>query len=283
MAAGLNAAETTPSKRYAHRIPKTSLVGMVLLGTVVLAALAAPLLTSWSPTEVDFEATLSRPGSNGHLLGTDSNGMDVFSRLLYGARFDLAVAVVSVSVSVFLGSTLGAIVGFAGGWLDELVMRTMDVLQSLPGFILALVVATALGAGFVNLILALTVVSAPNYVRLMRAEVRGIREEPWVEAARASGASWFGLLFGQIVPNALRPVLVIAPLACGWSVLALAALSFVGLGVQLPNPEWGTMIAAAVDDLSIGVWWTSAAPGMALLIAVLGFNLTSEGFQEARR
>jgi peptide/nickel transport system permease protein len=264
-------------------VPALSIVGFVLLAIISLAAIFAPLLTKWGPTEIDFNAFLVPPGTGGHLLGTDANGLDIYSRLLYGARVDLTIAVASVVAGAVIGGALGAISGFVGGWFDEISMRGMDIMQALPGFILALVVATLLGAGFVNLVIALTVVSAPSYMRLMRTEVRSMREESWVEASRAAGTSGLSILFRQIVPNSVRPILVIAPLACGWHILSLAGLSFVGLGVQLPDAEWGAMIAGSVGDLATGQWWTSVIPGLMLFVTVLAFSLASEGFQEGRR
>jgi peptide/nickel transport system permease protein len=169
------------------------------------------------------------------------------------------------------------VVGYLGGWLDEVAMRVVDVFQSFPAFVLALAVVAVLGNDLVNLVEVLALVSAPGYVRLMRTEVRSAREHGWVEAARAAGMSWPSILFRQVIPNTLRPVLVIAPLNCGWTILTLAGLSFLGLGVQLPEAEWGAMIATGANQLVSGEWWTSVIPGLALLVTVLAFNLTSEG------
>jgi len=263
-------------------IPTLSIVGAGIVVVLALGATFAPLLTHWNPTQIDFNAVLVGPGTQGHFLGTDRNGMDIWSRVLFGARIDLLIAIVSVLAGAIIGTVLGATSGYVGGWFDEVSMRACDVVQAVPGFILALTVATVLGTSFLDLVIALTVSSAPNYMRLMRTEVRSAREEAWVEAARSSGVSAPNLLFRQVVPNCLGPVLVIAPLACGWHILALAGLSFVGLGVQIPQPEWGAMIANSTGDLASGAWWTSVIPGIALFIAVLGFSLISEGFQERR-
>lgn len=280
---GLVATELRRSLQRGRAVPTLSLVGFSLVTLIAAGAVFAPLLTKWGGTEIDFNAILAPPGTSGHPLGTDANGMDIYSRLLFGARMDLAIALTSVGAAALVGSALGAVSGYIGGWLDEIAMRVMDVMQAIPSFILALTVVTVLGASFVNLVFALVVVSTPSYMRLMRSEVRSVREEAWVEAARSSGASAPSLLFRQIVPNSLRPILVIAPLACGWHILALAGLSFVGLGVRVPNPEWGAMIAGSVGDLAIGKWWTSVIPGLMLFVTVLGFNLVSEGFQGNRR
>jgi peptide/nickel transport system permease protein len=162
-------------------------------------------------------------------------------------------------------------------------MRVMDIFQSFPAFVLALAVAAILGTGTGNLIFVIALVNAPGYVRLMRAEVRSTREHGYVEAARAAGQTSLDVLLRQVVPNSLRPILVVAPLNCGWAILTLAGLSFLGLGVQVPEPEWGAMIATGADDLVSGKWWTSVAPGLLLFVTVLAFNLLSEGGQSGRR
>jgi peptide/nickel transport system permease protein len=277
--------ETAPRPlrwRRAH-VGGLTAAGGAILATVTVAAVLAPWIANWGPTTIDFDAQLVGPGSPGHLLGTDHNGMDIFSRLLYAARLDLGIAVAAVVIAVLVGGVIGACVGYMGGWLDELTMRTTDVFQSFPAFVLALGVATMLGTSTVNLIVVIAVVNTPSYVRLMRAEVRGVREEGWVDAARCAGLGWGHILFRQVIPNSLRPILVIAPLNCGWAILMLAGLSFVGLGVALPTPEWGAMIATGADDLVGGQWWTSVFPGLVLFVTVLGFNLVSEGLQGKKR
>jgi peptide/nickel transport system permease protein len=257
--------------------------GLALLGLLVLLAALGPLLTPWGATEIDRGAALVSPLQDGHLLGTDRNGMDIFARLLYGARIDLAIAVASVSLAVVVGGAIGSVVGYVGGWVDELSMRAVDLFQSFPAFVLALTVAALLGPGALNLIVVLALINVPAYVRLMRTEVRSTREHGYVAAARAAGASRTSVLVRHVIPNSLRPLLVIAPLNCGWAILTVAGLSFIGLGIRVPEPEWGAMISAGADDMIAGQWWTSVAPGVALFLAVLGFNLTSEGLLESRR
>jgi peptide/nickel transport system permease protein len=259
-----------------------TVAGAVILLLVAAGAVFAPFIASWRPTTIDFNATLVGPGSPHHALGTDHNGMDILSRLLFGARLDLGIAVAAVAIAATIGSVIGGLVGYAGGWLDEVAMRVMDVFQSFPAFVLALAVATMLGTSTIDLIAVIALVNTPSYVRLMRAEVRTVREEGWVEAARCSGLSRSHILFRQVIPNSLRPVFVIAPLNCGWAILTLAGLSFVGLGVRLPTPEWGAMIALGADDMVSGQWWTSVLPGLFLFVSVLGFNLLSEGLQARR-
>lgn len=259
-----------------------SAVGILLLSVIVVAAILAPLITRWGPTEIDFDYVLAPPGTQHHLLGTDRNGMDIFSRILYAARIDVGVAIASVAIAAGVGSAIGAVVGFAGGWADDVAMRVVDVFQSIPAFIFALGVAVVIGTSMPSLITLLAIVNAPSYVRIMRAEVRSVREHGWVEAARCAGLSSSHILFRQVVPNSLRPTLVIAPLNCGWVILLLASLSFVGLGIPVPEAEWGAMISAGTEEIAAGQWWTSVVPGVMLFLTVLGFSLTSEGAQARR-
>lgn len=254
-------------------------VGGGILVVVLLGAIFAPLLSSWGSTEIDPAAMLARPGA-GHLLGTDGNGMDVWSRVLYAARLDLGVAVCAVALAVVAGTLIGLIAGFLGGWLDDVLMRLVDIFQAFPTFILALAVAALLGGGFGNMVITIAAVNAPAYARLIRAEVRGLRELPYIDAARTAGLSTWSIMWRHLLPNSLTPVRVIAPLNCGWAMLTLAGLSFLGLGVSVPTAEWGSMISLGTSDVVAGRWWTSVPPGLALLICVLGFSLLGEGLQE---
>lgn len=254
-------------------------VGSTVLILVVLAALFAPLLSSWGPEQIDPAASLAPPGG-AHPLGTDLNGMDVWSRALHAARLDLGIAVAAVAAAVVAGSLVGLVAGYRGGWVDDVLMRVLDVFQAFPTFILALAVAALLGGGTANLVAVIALVNAPAYARLVRAEVRSVREMPFVEASRTSGSSSWVVLWRHVLPNSLTPVRVIAPLNCGWAMLTLAGLSFLGLGVPVPTAEWGAMISLGTGDVVAGRWWTSVPPGLFLLICVLGFSLLGEGLQE---
>lgn len=257
-------------------------VGAVVLLAVVLLAVGAPVFSGWGPTQIDFEAIGVAPGAGGHILGTDNNGMDLWTRVLYGARLDLGVSIAAVAIAVVVGGILGAAIGYAGGWLDEIGMRVIDIVQAFPAFVLALSVATLLGRGTVNLIAVIALVNTPSYIRLMRSEVRSTREHGYVEASRCAGENELSILLRHVLPNSLRPVFVVAPLNCGWAILTLAGLSFLGLGVQIPNPEWGAMIATGADDIVSNQWWPSVVPGAALFVTVFGFNLLGEGLLDAR-
>ena len=256
-------------------------VGGVALLAVVVLALGAPLFsTGWGPTEIDFNANLSAP-SSAHIMGTDRNGMDIWARIVYGARVDLIVALVAVGLAVLIGGTIGAVAGYAGKWPDEIIMRITDIFQAFPSFVLALAVAAVLGPGVRNLVAVVALVNIPAYIRLMRSEVIATREHAFVEAAKCQGLGPLSVLFRQIVPNSLNPVLVIAPLNCGWAMLTVAGLSFLGLGIPVPNPEWGAMISTGAGDVVAGQWWTSVFPGLALFVTVLAFNLLGEGIRDA--
>ncbi|GAB2601387.1 nickel ABC transporter permease [Paractinoplanes abujensis] len=254
-------------------------VGGGILVVAALAALLAPVLTTWGPTEIDPSGTLAAPGGE-HLLGTDGNGMDVWSRVLHAARLDLGIAVLAVALAVVVGTLLGMLAGYLGGWVDDVLMRIVDIFQAFPTFILALAVSALLGGGFVNLVITIAAVNAPAYARLVRAEVRTLREMQYIDAAKTSGASTIGIMWRHLLPNSLTPVRVIAPLNCGWAMLTLAGLSFLGLGVTVPTAEWGSMISLGTSDVVAGRWWTSVPPGLALLVCVLGFSLLGEGLQE---
>ncbi|MEU4534508.1 ABC transporter permease [Streptosporangium sp. NPDC023825] len=253
--------------------------GSAILVLVAVAVVFAPLLAAWGPEEIDPLASLAPPGG-AHLLGTDLNGMDVWSRVLHAARLDVGIAVAAVALAVVAGGFVGLVAGYRGGRPDDALMRVLDVLQAFPTFILALAVAALLGGGTANLVAVIALVNAPAYARLVRAEVRSVRELPFVEASRTSGASFWGVLWRHVLPNSLTPVRVIAPLNCGWAMLTLAGLSFLGLGVPVPTAEWGAMISLGTGDVVAGRWWTSVPPGLFLLICVLGFSLLGEGLQE---
>lgn len=253
--------------------------GITLVAVVATLAIAAPLLSTWGPREIDPLA-IRQPPSSEHLLGTDQNGMDVWSRLLYAGRIDLGIAVLSVAVAVVVGAVIGVVTGYVGGWLDSLVMRILEIVQSFPTFILALAVAVVLGDGALNLGIVVAVVAVPSYARLVRTEVRTVRELGYVDAARTSGISSAAVLWRHVLPNSLTAVRVVAPLNVGWAMLALAGLSFLGFGVPVPQPEWGVMISEGTSDIMAGRWWTTVPPGLALVVCVLGFSLLGEGLQE---
>lgn len=271
---------------------RSAQVGLALIGTLVLVAIFANLLANYGEKEVLFgvEPGLQRLqgpcipllGCDGpmHLAGIDSNGRDEWSRLVYASRVSLMIGFATVGFGIIVGTFLGAIAGFAGGWVDNLIMRIMDVLLAFPALVLAIAIVTVLGRGLINAMLAIAIVSIPVYARVMRASVLSIKERDFVVASRALGESPAGLLVRRIMPNALTPLIVQASLGIATAVLEVAALSFLGLGNQPPGAEWGSMIGAERNQVFAAPHLV-LIPGAALAITVLGFNLLGDGLRDA--
>ncbi len=246
-------------------------LGTLLVLAVVVDALAGRTFAPYSPTAPDYGATFSPPSLQ-HFFGTDEVGRDIFSRILSGASLALQVAVIVVGIGAAVGTTLGLISGYIGGWVDELLMRLTDVFLALPPLVLAISIAAMLGPSLGHMILALTVLWWPWYARLIRGQVLALREREYIEAARAVGVPPLRVMFRHLLPNALATLLVQISLDFGFAILAASSLSFIGLGVQQPEPDWGLMIADAQANIKT-VWWAGVFPGLAIVLAVLGFNL----------
>jgi peptide/nickel transport system permease protein len=259
---------------------RTSLIGLILVGIVVLAAIFAPLIAPYGPLEGNAGATL-QPPSGAHLFGTDQTGFDIFSRVVYAARVDLGIALGAVAIALAGGALLGALAGYMGRVADEVIMRTQDVLSAFPTFILAMGIVAALGPSIINMIVAIALVSMPVYARLLRANVLSVRERQYVIAAQAVGNTRLRILFRHILPNAIAPLFVQATLQVGFALLEAAGLSFIGLGVRVPEAEWGVMINLGLSTIVAGQWWIAFFPGMAIAVSVIGFNLIGEGLQAA--
>lgn len=264
-------------RRFGRR--KLVVVGTVLVLTQLLMALAAPLLAPYPPNAQDFKAVL-QPPSPAHLFGTDDLGRDILSRLLFGAQLSLQVGVVSVVLAVAVGAPLGLVVGYVTGWLDEVVMRVMDSLMSVPSLVLALVITAVLGAGLHNTMIAIAVVSVPTYARLIRGQVLSVRANDYVLAVLALGASTPRILVRHILPNAVGPVVVQASLGVGFAIITESSLSFIGLGVQPPTATWGSMVQDGFQFLESAPWFV-IAPAVMIFLAVLGFNLLGDGLRDA--
>jgi peptide/nickel transport system permease protein len=271
---------------------RSAVVGLVLLALLVLIAVFAPLLAPYDPNEVLLGEGVrlrdppcvhllgcdeSRPQ---HIAGIDGNGRDELSRLLFGARISLVAGLGAVTFAVAVGTLLGLVAGYFGGWLGNVVMRVMDVLLAFPALLLAITIITVLGPGLFNAVLAITVVTIPVYARVVRASVLSIREMDFVDADRALGVSSARILWHRILPNSLTPLVVQATLGIATAVLEVAALSFLGLGVQPPTAEWGSMLASERNQV-----FTSPHlvffPGLAIVVNVLAFNLIGDGFRDA--
>lgn len=256
----------------------TALVaGMAIVGTWILAALLAPVLAPYSPLDLDVMNRLEPPGRV-HWFGTDEAGRDNFSRVLFGARITIPIAVGVIVAASVAGAGVGAIAGYAGGRVDEVLMRVVDVVLAFPPIVLAMAVTAALGAGLQNAMLAILLVSWPEFSRLMRGQVLSVKENDYVLAARALGVPARRLLLTHVLPNAFPPVVVKATLDIGNAIILTAALSFIGLGAVPPAPEWGAMIAAG--QAKFEYWWVATFPGLAILSVVLGFNFLGDGLQD---
>jgi ABC-type dipeptide/oligopeptide/nickel transport system permease subunit len=256
-----------------------AVIGLIVLSAFVVMAVVAPLATSYDPEQTRLEEKLREP-SAAHVLGTDTLGRDILARLAYGARFSLFIGFAAVGIGLVIGVPLGAISGFYGGWPDLIIQRVIDVLLSLPGFLLALSLVAVLGVGILNVILAVGLGVVPAFVRLVRASTLSIRSRDYVEAARAGGAGGVSIIWRHVLPNALAPVVVQATLGLGATLLTAAGLGFLGLGVQQPTPEWGSMLGEGRSYIFSNPN-LATFPGIAIFLTVLGFNLAGDGLRDA--
>jgi peptide/nickel transport system permease protein len=255
-----------------------AVVGLVILGSLVLLAVAAPWIAPRDPVKTAPREALQPPGSR-YVLGSDQFGRDVASRVLHGARISLTVGVIAVSIAVGLGAPLGLVSGYYGGRLDAVLMRIMDVLLAFPGILLALAIVSVLTPGLTNVMIAVGLSAVPAYARLVRASVLSARENLYVEAARAIGGRDHVILARYILPNVVAPLIVTATLGLGTAILSAAALSFLGLGSQPPQPEWGRMLSEGRDYLR-EAWWISTCPGVGIMLTVLAMNLVGDGLRD---
>jgi len=258
--------------------PVTGLAfGLFLL--LALLALVGPGLVPYDPLATDAARTLQPPSAR-HWFGTDQLGRDLLSRVVVATRLDLAIAVAAVTLSFVVGGALGACAGFFGGWTDRLVTRVTDTIMAFPLFVLAMGIVAALGNTLANIVYATAIINLPFYARMARAEVNVRREAGFVEAARLSGNGAARLLAVHLFPNCLPPMMVQASLNLGWAILNAAGLSFIGLGVRPPTPEWGIMVAEGAAFIVSGEWWIALFPGLALMTAVFCFNLLGDGLRD---
>jgi peptide/nickel transport system permease protein len=255
-----------------------ALVGLAILATLAVLAVAAPWLSARDPIRTAPREALQPPGAR-FVLGSDQFGRDVASRVLHGARVSLLVGVISVSIAVGLGAPIGLVSGYYGGRLDALIMRVMDVMLAFPGILLALAIVSVLSPGLGNVMIAVGLSAVPGYARLVRATVLSAREHLYVEAARALGGRDGAILVRDILPNVVAPLIVTATLGLGGAILSAAALSFLGLGSQPPQPEWGRMLSEGRDYLR-EAWWISTFPGLGILLTVLAMNLVGDGLRD---
>jgi ABC-type dipeptide/oligopeptide/nickel transport system permease subunit len=264
---------------------KTGVAGLIIIVIFFLTAILAPWISPHDPVENSLYDQLKPPiwasgGSMKNILGTDDLGRDILSRIIWGARVSLTVGVVSVGIALIIGSLLGALAGYYKGWLDNLIMRFMDIVLAFPHILLAIVIVAYLGPGLRNAMIAIGIITIPRFARIVRASVLEEREKDYVTAARAVGAWDLRIIFNTIFPNCLAPIIVQASLGFGSAILDAAGLSFLGLGAQPPIPEWGAMIAMG-RSLILRAWWVMTLPGIVILLGVLGFNLLGDGLRDA--
>ncbi|MGH3703167.1 MAG: ABC transporter permease, partial [Agromyces sp.] len=279
------AAAVAPSHAVAGvervRMPRRVWVGTAVVAVYVLAAVFAPLIAPYDPLEQDIVDSLASP-SWAHWLGTDELGRDVLSRLIFASRVDLLVGFLGAALPAILGTVLGAVAGFRGGWTDGVIMRVSDVVQAFPTYILIIALVFVLGPGVTSILVAFTLIAWVAYARLIRTEVLRVRSLDYVAAARASGLPPRRILWRHVFPNSVGQTLVYLPSDIVGATLGLAALSFLGLGIQAPTPEWGAMIAAGQPYIR-DQWWLSTVPGLVIVGFGLGLSLIGEGIEEWTR
>ena len=278
-------------KRFRGRT--SGMIGLGIVSALVLMAIFAPIIAPYGPNEVLIGKedvgprdppcvhVLGCPEETPqHVMGTDGNVRDEFSRVIYGARVSLTLGFFTVTIALLVGSAFGAVAGFTGGWLDNVIMRIMDVILGFPSLLLAIAIVAVLGPGLRNALIAIAIVTIPAYARVMRAQVLSIKESDYVSASRALGAAPRQLLLRRVVPNALTPLVVLATLGVATAILEAAGLSFLGLGAQPPTAEWGSMLASERNQLFTAPHLVFF-PGLAIMITVLGFNLMGDGLRDA--
>jgi len=264
-------------KRF--RKNKLGMAGLVMVALMFLISFLAPLVSPYPPARIDTDAVLLPP-SWGHPFGTDTLGRDVLSRMIYGARVSLKVGFVAVGIATIIGVILGAVAGYYGRWTDTVIMRLVDIMLCFPSFFLILAVIAFLEPSIWNIMVVIGLTSWMGVARLIRAEFLSLRGRDFVTAARATGAGDSRIIFSHILPNAIAPALVSATLGVASAILVESALSFLGLGVQPPDPSWGNILTEGKDNIQIA-WWLSLYPGLAILFTVLAYNLLGEGIQSA--
>ena len=269
---------------------RSAQVGMILLGILLFCAIFAQLIAPYDPIKPIKTATRRTPpcihllgcplSQEEHIMGVDTNSRDLFSRIIYGSRLSLQIGLSTISFAILIGGLLGAVSGFVGGWLDNVIMRSMDVLMAFPGILLAIAIVAVLGPGLINALLAIAIIEIPIYARVVRASVLSVKDLDFVVASRALGSSKIRLLFTRILPNSLTPLIVQGTLGIATAILSAAALSFLGLGAEFPKPEWGLMLGEERNSV-FNAPFLVFFPGLAIMMTVLSFNLIGDGLRDA--
>ena len=258
---------------------RLAVVGLVVLALLVVVALFGPQIAPYGINEIDIANRLGPPSPD-HLFGTDDLGRDVFSRVVIAARVSLRVGFIAVGIALGAGVAIGLVSGYYGGWVDSLLMRLMDVLFSFPAILLAIAILAALGPGITNAMIAIGVVYTPIFARITRGSVLSVKESVFVAASRSIGTRDGRILFSHILPNVVAPIIVQTSLSLAFAILSEAALSFLGLGVQPPDPAWGRMLADGRGFIQ-DAWWIGVFPGLAILVTVMSFNFVGDALRDA--
>ncbi|MEA4919680.1 MAG: ABC transporter permease [Clostridiaceae bacterium] len=261
------------------RRSKSAVIGLIMLVILISMALFAEVIAPYDPLAQDLTNRMG-PMTSQHILGTDELGRDIFSRIVYGARVSVSVGLVSVTISCLVGVFLGSVAGYYGGALDNIIMRFVDIMMAIPGILLNISIVAAMGSGLFNVMIAIAISNIPGYCRIMRASLLSLKNQEFVEASRAAGASDFHIITSHIIPNSLAPLIIQATLRVGGSILMCASLSFIGLGVVPPTPEWGAMLSTGRDYLREAPQLTTI-PGIAIMFAVFAMNLMGDGLRDA--
>ncbi len=257
---------------------RLAFLGTLILILLVLLALLAPVISPYNPVQIDLTRRLLPPGP-GHLMGTDALGRDMLSRIIYGTRISLMIAIMVVGIEVLVGTLVGSAAGFLGKAVDELFMRIVDILMAFPGIILSLVIVGMMGASLVNMIIALSATGWVRYARIIRGAILSVKKELFIDAARAIGCSRFQIIAGHILPNVLSPVIILATLSMGGIITSIAGLSFLGLGAQPPVPEWGIMLNEGKPFMESAPH-LMIFPGLTIMVTVLAFNFIGDGLRD---
>jgi len=258
---------------------KNAVLGLIFIIILIICSLVPSLIAPYGFDDQNLQEKFISPNGQ-HLFGTDDYGRDIFSRVVYGARISMTIGIVSVAISSVLGTSLGCISGYYGGRVDNLIMRIIDIMLAIPNILLAMSLVAMLGTSFINLIIAIGIGTVPEYSRIVRASILSEKEQEYIEAARSIGASDFRIIMKHILPNCLAPIIVQSTLSIAISILSAASLSFIGLGVAPPTPEWGSMLSSGRPFIR-DYWYVVTFPGLAIVLSVLSFNMFGDGLRDA--
>lgn len=260
---------------------KLAMIGLIILSILILTAIFADVIADYDTEVIKINASNRLKGvSKDHWFGTDEYGRDIFARIVHGTRTSLFVGAISVGIALSIGGILGSIAGYYGGRLDNVIMRVLDVLLAIPSILLAITIVSAIGPGLVNLMIAVGISNIPGFARVVRASVLSVKDQEYIEAAKAIGAKDYEIIFQHVLPNCLAPIIVLATLKVAGAIMATAGLSFIGLGIEPPRPEWGSMLSGGRSYIRDQVH-VVLFPGLAIMVTILSLNLLGDGLRDA--